>query len=297
MRLIKRVLVFLAGKSAAFSYHCSFDAQVRFGDSAITIPIVRGMGLEHLCGSEDSVRQVICHVLRRRLGTFVDVGANIGQTLVKVAACDRDRRYVGFEPQPSCIGYLARLIEINRLGGFRVFPVGLFSSRGIAALSCGADADPGASLVPELRAKQYSVSVPVLLEVGDEIFRSLGEEAISVVKVDVEGAESEVLAGLRETLEKYRPILLLEILPTQHLYRGSTLSAQQAAEMAMRRKARSAEIRSFTQGLGYQSFRIVGEGRLEHNQDFEMEVYDHARVNYLFATESDLPMLADIVVT
>jgi hypothetical protein len=38
-----------------------------------------------------------------------------------------------------------------------------------------------------------------------------GLDRLDYVKIDVEGAEAQVLAGARETLKKYRPILQLEI--------------------------------------------------------------------------------------
>jgi len=168
MRLYKRLLRFLAVRSSAFAYHFSFDVEVMVGAATVAIPIVRGIGLEHLRESEEGVRRVICQVLARRSGTFVDVGANIGQTLVKVAACDKHRRYLGFELQPSCIGYLARLIDINRLADFHIFPFGLSSRMSLGHLSIGGEADPGASLVPEL-SPDYSQKGATLVQPIDII--------------------------------------------------------------------------------------------------------------------------------
>ena len=49
----------------------------------------------------DSVYEIM---LRQREGAFVDVGINVGQTMVKVLGIDRERRYIGFDPQvgPCC---------------------------------------------------------------------------------------------------------------------------------------------------------------------------------------------------
>jgi hypothetical protein len=55
--------------------------------------------------AEPEVSAALTRVLSRP-GTFVDVGANLGQTLGKVLAVDPDRSYVGFEPQIGACHYI-----------------------------------------------------------------------------------------------------------------------------------------------------------------------------------------------
>lgn len=50
-------------------------------------------------------------VLRCREGAFLDVGANIGQTMLKILALDTTRQYVGFEPQVSRCALIQSFIE------------------------------------------------------------------------------------------------------------------------------------------------------------------------------------------
>lgn len=296
MRALKRFFTNIAVRSSAIAYHISFDASMLVGTSEVIVPVIRGMGLQHLTGNhEEGVRRLIAWLLKEKPGTFVDVGANIGQTLIKVAACDRNRRYLGFEVQPLCIGYLARLIAANSLSHFRMFPIGLFSRSGLVDLSCDSPADPGATVLPNLRAKAYSASFPVFVETGDDFFRMSDEDAIAVIKIDVEGAELQVLRGLEHTLSKYEPCLLLEILPTRHLKGQSSLAPHSAEDLFLRRNENNSEIRRLTKRLGYQSFRILEDGWLEPDDEFEMVVYDQAAVNYLFAVDRDLPLLAGML--
>jgi hypothetical protein len=48
---------------------------------------------------------------------------------------------------------------------------------------------------------------------GDAYFAGLGLSRIDVIKLDVEGFEKNVLLGMRETLRKYRPTILMEYSP------------------------------------------------------------------------------------
>lgn len=136
----------------------------------------------------------------------------------------------------------------------------------------------------------------MILESGDAVFRLLAEKVIAMVKIDVEGVEWQVLVGMKETLAKYEPILLLEILPTDFLCGTRPLSEQVMAMVNQRRQSITA-VRSLTQELGYRSFRILPSGRLEVNDTFEIPVYDNTLINYLFLTQRHVPILTDIIAT
>jgi hypothetical protein len=68
--------------------------------------------------------------LKIRGGVFVDVGANLGQTLIEFWLIDSGNSYIGFEPNEACIEYLETLININSLDGCKIIPVGLFNKNG-----------------------------------------------------------------------------------------------------------------------------------------------------------------------
>jgi hypothetical protein len=57
----------------------------------------------------------------------------------------------------------------------------------------------------------------------DETVQRLGLSRIDVIKVDVEGADFEVVRGARRTIEQLRPMVLME---THHLHRfGGSVDA------------------------------------------------------------------------
>ena len=71
---------------------------------------------------EPNVLRVIERLLQRP-GVFVDVGANLGQTLGKVLHADRARAYIGFEPQLAACHFVDRFIRDNDLRNAKVLPI------------------------------------------------------------------------------------------------------------------------------------------------------------------------------
>jgi FkbM family methyltransferase len=182
------------------------------GGRRFRVPVLGGL---KAYASEDWLIEVLRRLMSLRDGAFVDVGVNLGQTLLKVAAIDPARDYLGFEPNPTCVAYLGRLIAANGLSQCRVLPVGLSSGTGILRLSVyGNDADSSASLVPGFRpGKRASAEkfVPVFT-LGD-LPSDLIPDRVAIVKIDVEGAELAVTQALSPLLASQRPFMVMEVLP------------------------------------------------------------------------------------
>jgi FkbM family methyltransferase len=64
-------------------------------------------------------------LMTARKGTFVDVGMNLGQTLLAAKAIDPARHYIGFEPNPHCFAYCEQLTQLNQLPNVSLVPIGL----------------------------------------------------------------------------------------------------------------------------------------------------------------------------
>jgi len=146
---------------------------------------------------------------------FWDIGANLGQTLVKLKTLDSSWKYVGFEPNPSCVYYLDKLIESNNFDNCSVVPCGISTKDGILELELfGSDTDPLGSIVSGFRKSSSSTKrklVPIFT------FSSIGKVISytppSIIKIDAEGAELEVVHSLSKILSDYRPFVFIEILP------------------------------------------------------------------------------------
>jgi len=147
-----------------------------------------------------------------RAGDVVyDVGAHIGTyTLVALQRIGREGRVIAYEPHAFTRSYLERHVDWN--GG-----AGRTLIRGVC---CGARSGQAKFYSVPDRAEGMNGLVPVdgfgesIAEVVtlDQEVKML-EVIPSVIKVDVEGAEWEVLRGSEQTLRTFHPRISLSLHP------------------------------------------------------------------------------------
>jgi len=189
-----------------------------FNGIPFTIPIIRGVGYQNAFMTEMWMVEVLKRLLPLKPGAFIDVGVNIGQTLLKLRAVSQSAPYLGFEPNPTCAAYVLDLILTNRFERTLMIPIGLCDSRGLMDLIFYAEdnrIDSGASLVtdPKFRPNHPVVlrqPVPVLP--FSDVARYLSDSEPGLVKIDVEGGEMEVLKSMSAMIRMHQPPILLEIL-------------------------------------------------------------------------------------
>jgi len=153
-------------------------------------------------------------LVRERLragGDFVDVGAHIGMYSVAAALALRGgARVLAFEPNPSARAQLEHNLALNGGDSVTVLPLAVADGAGETLLHVPATADPSFS---SLEGGRFEEGEPLRVEVATvdaEVERAGLEPA--VVKIDVEGGELRVLAGMERTLER-RPLLVVEVGP------------------------------------------------------------------------------------
>lgn len=218
----------------------------------------------NISGSGEPNLRLVIERLLSRPGAFVDVGANLGQTLGKVLEVDRDRAYIGFEPQIAACFYLNRFIRDNGLHSARVLPIGLSSKSGLREFYSLGDADPMASLEQSARHLDETI---VLTRRGDEVLQELGISQIAAIKIDVEGAELEVLHGLSETLSELQPPVIFEMLPN---FEGPDRVPIDKATAARRNDA-AKDIFAALQELGFRIHQIDERGNELLIDRFELD--------------------------
>lgn len=146
--------------------------------------------------------------------TFVDVGANEGIYSIFAASCvGRGGVVWAFEPSARELERLQRNRESNDLD-FRIFPVGLSDTNGTAELLVAEDSHGGLNTLGGIAyagvAEARRESIP--LRRLDDVIAENAPARVDIIKIDVEGAELQVLRGAAESLRRYRPLLLFEVL-------------------------------------------------------------------------------------
>lgn len=137
----------------------------------------------------------VAHFLRTE-DRFVDVGANVG-TYTVLAAGVAGAHSVAVEPVPSTFGRLMTNVRVNGLdGAVRGENVGLASKPGKLAFTTHHDAMNHVRSNADGDAGD-AIQVPVTT-----LDALLGESSATMIKVDVEGYETEVFAGGAATLSR-----------------------------------------------------------------------------------------------
>ena len=177
----------------------------------------------------------------------LDVGANVGYySLVAATVVGPEGRVHCFEPVRAQFLRLQENIRRNNLPQVSAHNVALSDKPGTAVISMD---DPhntgGASLRPPPGnvAARETVSITTL-----DIFTSENPlPRLDVIKMDVEGFESYVLRGGAQTIRRFRPPVMIEIVDYIQRQAGSS------------RK----ELYEFFAGLDYAPFRIQSDESLE----------------------------------
>ena len=250
-------------------------SQIAVVGRRINIPIRKSMGYSLLHSFEPWMIQLMQKLKPVFPGQFVDIGVNLGQTLIKAKAVFGEFQYVGFEPNPYCVAYVEELIRTNQWKDCNLIPVGISDKSEVLKLNFfyASTFDPSASMVPGFRENQkvdHFIYIPVMNEAYLQAL--LPRVRHCLVKIDVEGAELEVLKGLHNWISSERPLFIIEILPVYSADNQFRLARQQ-------------ELEALLTGLRYSILRI-GKGKLNVTELNSIEIHgDIDKCDYVLCPE------------
>ncbi|MDH2326375.1 FkbM family methyltransferase [Cereibacter sp. SYSU M97828] len=126
-----------------------------------------------------------------------DVGANVGQTASSFAAAFPDAAIHAFEPVPAAFRKLAAVAEANP--GVTAHNLALGKTRGTATMVA-----KGASTANHLATEADPTEhlVEVQMTTGADMAAELGIDRISLLKIDTEGHDFDVLIGFSPILSR-----------------------------------------------------------------------------------------------
>jgi FkbM family methyltransferase len=161
--------------------------------------------------------------LLRELATdsvCLDVGANVGYYTCLMSRLASNGRVVAFEADPEIFELLRDNVAINwceKVAEPRNQAVADFSGSLTLFRRVGRSGNTSITQVPESERVVFGEPESVEFEVDcvtiDEVVA--GFERLDVVKIDVEGAESLVLRGMGDTVQRLNPLVIMEWSPGQ----------------------------------------------------------------------------------
>ncbi|RBP48124.1 FkbM family methyltransferase [Roseimicrobium gellanilyticum] len=192
----------------AKGYFPYFGAKIFSPPNSILFQRVRREGV-----FERVVSQRMQHLARPDTW-FFDVGANLGLMSVPVLANNPRVKAVSIEPSPNSFPYLSKTREASAFRDrWNVVSKAVSNTKGVVDFVL---ADSGNSAFEGMKntgrvdmTRTISVETIPL----DDIWVEFGRPEVSLIKIDVEGAECLVLQGAEALLKQCRPMIILEWTP------------------------------------------------------------------------------------
>jgi FkbM family methyltransferase len=155
--------------------------------------------------------------LMRRLcpgDLFVDVGANIGYfSLLAAKFVGTSGKVLAIEASPSIFEKLANNLRYNNLDNVVALNLAASDSSGVTSVYLGPEVNIGQTTV--LKTDHYRVECEIQCKRLDDILSSEDLQRAKIIKIDVEGAEWAVMAGVLPLLKSFPETLevVIEISP------------------------------------------------------------------------------------
>ena len=239
------------------------------------VDLIKGLQIEYEYGSDIGSKlfrnrrfetreiEFFQELLQRHRGTPVvlDVGANIGLHSMSWAATRADVQVFAFEPSPATAITLERNVARNGLGDrIEIVRAAVSDHEGTAVLlECD---DNAYSSLKDTGRKNVIGSVEVPTLTLDQFVERRQIPELALIKVDVEGLETEVLSGAERTLRTLRPDLFVEI------YGGTKSNPDPSATVEL--------VRSF----GYEALVLIDGHPTPYKR------HDDANYNYYFRRQA-----------
>jgi FkbM family methyltransferase len=158
--------------------------------------------------NEPEVQKTLAETLREG-DVLYDIGANIGFfTLNAARLVGANGCVYAFEPVPQVAETLRANIELNAFDNVVITEAAVHSRTGVADL----DLSGGTTAAHVVQGVPSAVDLlRVETQRLDDLVAAGTLRPPTLVKIDVEGAERDVLAGMSQTVRAHRPVVICEL--------------------------------------------------------------------------------------
>lgn len=150
--------------------------------------------------------------------TFYDIGANVGFcSMIAGRLVNPEGRVISFEPMTENAAALKHNAAINQFNHISIFQTALGNTDGEMWFATSERPTWGKLESVNSLPDRHLGNVRVAVRRLDSIVNEAALPPPNLVKIDVEGAENDVLCGARDTLARHRPVLIIELHGTNDL--------------------------------------------------------------------------------
>jgi FkbM family methyltransferase len=161
-----------------------------------------------ILGTTDHEEQAAFASLLKSGDVLYDVGANVGfYAIMGAKIVGEGGRVYAFEPQPHALATLRNNILLNRFNCIDVVPAIVTAQSGSLSVLVTTESQQSRVLGDDEEGGERMEAISL-----DEWSKSAPRPP-SMVMIDVEGHEHEVLMGMRTLIHKFTPKLLVEVHP------------------------------------------------------------------------------------
>lgn len=155
---------------------------------------------------------LLSYFLKSSNDLFIDVGANLGKYIYLASKCIKYENIYAFEPHNELYNDLTKLFKkvnlfnsaLSDKEGTIEFKIPIFNGKEIHTRG---KLDTSFIETEETDSKVFLVTVNKL----DNYLNQFNNKKVKLIKIDVEGAEFDVLQGAAELIKTHKPFLIVEI--------------------------------------------------------------------------------------
>ncbi len=138
----------------------------------------------------------------------VDIGGNIG--LTSILFSNLAGKVYSFEPSPSTFQIMKENLARAKTGNTNLFNLGMGDKEDVSTITFAKNNRSGAFVSNKIQPKQDHITEHIKIVTLDSFFKDV-KEPIDFIKIDVEGFETCVIKGGMALLQKFRPVVTLEL--------------------------------------------------------------------------------------
>jgi FkbM family methyltransferase len=137
-----------------------------------------------------------------------DIGANIGMTSIWFS--ENAKKVYAFEPSPTTFEILKVNLKAAHATNVSASNIGMGSKDEFSNISFAKEDRSGAFVSGENKIAQDFITEKIILTTLDKFFKNSGDKP-NLLKIDVEGYETEVVKGAADLLRSCKPTAVMEM--------------------------------------------------------------------------------------